>query len=68
MTPRTVMDGTDYDKIVDKLLVFRGKIPVDGTLSDKAAQFYANRLRYQIDELLECIDWFADLQTRGLIK
>tara|TARA_Y100000004_G_scaffold196319_1_gene265957 strand:+ start:201 stop:389 length:189 start_codon:yes stop_codon:yes gene_type:complete len=62
------MNSTDYDKIIDKLLVFRGRLPVSGILSDKTAQYYADELRNQIDELIERIDWYADCDNKGLIK
>lgn len=62
------MDSTDYDKIVDKLLVFRGKIPVEGILTNDTAIYYAHQLRNHIDFLITQIDWFADTDSKGLIK
>lgn len=62
------MNPTDYDKIVDKLLVFRGKIPVDGTLLDSVAAYYCQELRQDIDFLIQRIDWFAESDAKGLIK
>lgn len=62
------MDPTHHEKIVDKLMQYRGKIPKDGQLSDKKAQFTAEQMRIYIDELISNIDAFAICFQKGLIR
>ena len=68
MTRRTVMDAQDYDKIVDKLMQFRGKIPDNTQLTNFYAIEAAKKLRYKVDELLSAIDWYAYVDASGWIK
>lgn len=68
MSLRSTMDAQDYDKFVDILLQFRGKIPVAGTLMYDRAAYNADRIRNVIDELIHHIDNFAYLDTMGWIK
>ena len=62
------MDPVHYEKIADALMQFRGKLPKDGTLSDKKAEFTVDQLKIYIDGLLKNIDVFADLDDRGWIR
>ena len=62
------MDPTHHDKIVDKLLQYRGKIPKTGQLVDKKAQFTADQMRIYIDDLISNIDAFATCYEKGLIR
>jgi len=62
------MDPTHYDKIADKLMQFRGKLPRPGQLSDKKAEFTVDQLKIYIDGLLENIDAYAELDAKGWIR
>jgi hypothetical protein len=62
------MDSREYDKIVDKLMQFRGKIPLTADLEYKNASNKAYALRLNIDLLLNLIDEFAELDGKGWIK
>ena len=62
------MDAQEYDKIVDKLMQFRGKIPDDTQLYNTNAIRHAKKLRVRIDNLLDAIDWFAEKDAKGWIK
>lgn len=62
------MDSKEYDKIVDKLMQFRGKIPLTADLEYKNASNKAYSLRLNIDLLLKLIDEFAELDSKGWIK
>ena len=62
------MDPTHHEKIVDKLMQYRGKIPKHHQLADKIAMFHSEDLRNQIDELIQLIDWYAQQDEKGLIK
>ena len=62
------MDPTHHEKIVDKLMQYRGKIPKDGQLASKEAAFYAEQLRRHVDWLITEIEWFADSDQKGLIQ
>ncbi len=62
------MDAIHYEKIADALMQFRGKLPKDGTLGDKKAEFTVDQLKIYIDGLLANIDVFADLDDKGWIR
>ena len=62
------MDPTHHEKIVDKLMQYKGKIPKHGQLCDKTAEFHASDLRTHIDDLIQLIEWFADTDQKGLIR
>lgn len=62
------MDPTHHEKIVDKLMQYRGKIPKRGQLADQIAMFHSEDLRNQIDELIQLIDWYAERDNKGLIQ
>ena len=63
-----IMDPIHYDKIADKLMQFRGKLPISYTLSDIQAEFTVDQLKLYIDGLLANIDAFAELYAKGWIK
>ena len=62
------MDAKEYDKIIDKLMQFRGKIPLTMHLTDGIAQDRAYMLRMTVDLLIHRIDEFAQADVRGWIK
>tara|TARA_R110002110_G_scaffold142488_1_gene330749 strand:- start:870 stop:1058 length:189 start_codon:yes stop_codon:yes gene_type:complete len=62
------MDATHHEKIVDKLMQYRGKIPKDGQLSDQKAKWTAELFRTKIDNLILDIECFAECFEAGLIK
>jgi hypothetical protein len=62
------MDPTHHEKIVDKLLQYRGKIPKHGHLGNKQAQIDCYTMRTTIDSLINNIEWFAKLIEAGLIE
>jgi len=62
------MDPTHHEKIVDKLMQYRGKIPKTGHLGSEEAQYYCKGMRNQIDFLISQIEWFASCFNKELIK
>jgi hypothetical protein len=62
------MDPIHHEKIVDKLMQYRGKIPKGGQLADKNAEYFAEMLRKHIDFIIGEIEWFADSDQKGLIR
>lgn len=62
------MDATDYEKIADKLMVFRGKLPQNNTLSHHMARMTTDDMKNKIDLLLMFIDEYAKLDCAGWIK
>ena len=68
MARRSNMDATHHEKIVDKLMQYRGKIPKNQHLSDKKAQFTADAMRILIDDTIQAIDSFAICYEKGLIR
>ena len=62
------MDSKEYDKIVDKLMQFRSRIPLSMHLSDDRAKVAALNLRMTIDDLLSAIDEYAEFDILGWIK
>lgn len=62
------MDATHHEKIVDKLMQYRGKIPKTGQLADKTAEFTCDAMRILIDDLISNIDSFAECIQKGLIR
>ena len=62
------MDASHHEKIADKLLQYRGKIPKTGQLSDKKAQWTVDLMRGKIDDLLFDIELFAQAIEKGLIR
>ena len=62
------MDAKEYDKIVDKILQFRGKIPQYGAVNDRVAKSAIYELNKSIDLLLWQIDNYAKCDSLGWIK
>jgi len=62
------MDPTHHEKIVDKLMQYRGKIPKTGQIADKKAQWTIELFRTKIDNLILDIECFAELFEKGLIR
>jgi hypothetical protein len=62
------MDPTHHEKIVDKLMQYRGKIPKNGHLGDKKAQWTCELFKTKIDNLILDIECFAECIQKGLIK
>ena len=61
------MDASHHEKIVDKLMQYRGKIPKSVNPSNRIAVCLTHDLKKTIDELLWYIDKYADAQDKGLI-
>lgn len=62
------MDPTHHEKIVDKLMQYRGKIPKDGTLVDIKSKIMMSMMRDQVDDMIELIDLLAKQFEMGLIR
>jgi len=62
------MDPIHHDKIVDKLLQYRGKIPKDSPQYGTRARKLTRKARVRIDNLIEVIDELAKLYEAGLIR
>ena len=62
------MGSTEYDRIVDKILQFRGKIPQYGAVNDRVAKMAVYELNKAIDQLLWQIDNYAKCDALGWIK
>ena len=62
------MDATHYEKIADKLMQFRGKIPKNGTLVDHNARMLCDEVKIKIDSMLMLIDEYAKLDEAGWIR
>ena len=52
------MDSTDLDKMVDKLLVFRGRMPLKDNLTWFQRECVDDMLQ-RIDDFIEAIDLFG---------
>jgi len=62
------MDPIHYEKIADKLMQFRGKIPKNETLVDHQARMLCDETKIKIDSMLMLIDEFAKLDAAGWIR
>lgn len=62
------MESTDYDKIADKLMQFRGKLPDVGQLEHHMARMVTINMKNEVDALLAYIDEYAKLDAAGWIK
>jgi hypothetical protein len=62
------MDPSHYEKIADRLMQFRGKIPKAYYLSDKHAQSIVDNMQELIDHMLNEIDQLARMDDLGLIQ
>ena len=63
-----IMDPIHYEKIADKLMQFRGKMAKDYHLQTKFGKQNTDHVKQKIEEILECIDWYANLDDAGLIR
>jgi len=61
------VNPTDYDKIADKLMQFRNRLPRD-ELTSRRARTITGELRQMIMELLEAIDIYAAYDEDGWIR
>jgi len=62
------MDPTHHEKIVDKLMQYRGKIPKYGQVRGTLARLHTDKLRKMIDDLILQVDMVAVMDEKGLIK
>lgn len=62
------MIAQDYDKIVDYLLQFRGRIPQITALRNPYAISEQAALIVQLDNCIKAIDRYAMLDDKGYIK
>jgi len=62
------MDPIHYEKIADKLMQFRGKIPKDTHLQDAFAKKQVEDLKSDIEAFLFYLDRFAKMDAAGLIR
>jgi len=62
------MDPTHHEKIVDKLMQYRGKIPKYLHLGDPKAKLIMRMMRHQIDDMIELIELLARQFEMGLIQ
>jgi len=61
------MDPSHHEKIVDKLLQYRGKIPKTGHIGDLYSRNQCEIMRNSIDTLILQIDLFAKELNEELI-
>jgi hypothetical protein len=62
------MDPTHHEKIVDKLMQYRGKIPKTGHLATKHGQIECYQMRMNVEHLIKLIDIFAVAWEKELIR
>jgi len=62
------MDAIHYDKIADKLIQFRSKIPHKDDLSMRDAKISVHELKKAIDNLLWQIDNYSMRDEKGWIR
>ena len=63
-----VMDPSHYEKIADKLMQFRGKLPKFKHLNDDNAIKEVKAMHLAIDMLLLEIDEYAMMDSMGWIR
>ena len=61
------MDPTHHEKIVDKLMQYRGKIPKTGHIGDLYSRTQCEAMRTNIDNLILMIEVFAKELNQELI-
>ena len=66
--PRNNMDPIHYEKIADKLMQFRGKLPKDYHLSDDHAKSITENMKDLIEHMLNELDQYARLDELGMIR
>jgi len=62
------MDATHYEKIADKLMQFRGKLPDVITLKSNDARMMVELLKNSLDSVLSDIDAYAAVDEEGWIR
>jgi hypothetical protein len=62
------MDPVQYERIADKLMQFRGKLPKDTHVTTEIGQRAIDHMNQKIEEFLNAIDWMARLDDAGLIR
>jgi len=62
------MDPTHHEKIADKLMQYRGKIPKYGEVHGTLARIHTDKLRKMIDDLMIQVDIVAVMDEKGLIR
>lgn len=62
------MDATHYDKIADKLIQFRCKLPQKEDLEFTESKVVIKKLKLMIDDLMEYIDTVAHLDDKGWFR
>ena len=62
------MDPTHYEKIADKLMQFRGKLPKNLHLVTQAGKNATGDIKEHIDDLLTIIEWYARHDAHGWIR
>ena len=62
------MEPIHFDKIADKLIQFRSKLPQEINLESVVAINQTRSLKEDIDELLLLIDIYAELDEGGWIR
>jgi len=65
---RHIMDAIHHEKIADKLMQYRGKIPEYGNVNERIAKCAIYELTKAIDDLLWQIDNYAKCDNLGWIK
>lgn len=63
-----IMDARNHEKIADKLMQYRGKIPKYAEVNDRVAKCAVWELTKAIDDLLWQIDNYAKADDLGWIK
>jgi hypothetical protein len=62
------MDPIHHEKIADKLMQYRGKIPQLNTINSRTGICAVYELRKKIDELIWQIEKFAESEELELIR
>jgi hypothetical protein len=62
------MDPVQYERIADKLMQFRGKLPKDYHLTDDHAQSIVDNMKDLIEHMLNELDQLARLDDLGMIR
>ena len=62
------MDATDFDKMADKIMVFRGKLPKLYDLQSPYAYARVNDMLNLIEQMLTEIDILSEVYDKGWIK
>ena len=62
------MDASHYEKIADKLMQFRGKLPKGYHMRDKHAESVVDNMKDLIEHMLNELDQLARMDDMGLIR